>query len=102
MKNQDLQLVDYNKISPLNHIHDIFSSTEYNNQKFNYLDNPFYYMDKEFELHHHGQQDEDPSYVTSRNGQINNNNTTGDGNSSKRKEVWWEMAMAMAMEIQTY
>lgn len=42
-------------------------------------------MDKEFELHHHGQQDEDPSYVTSRNGQINNNNTTGDGNSSKRK-----------------
>ena len=43
-------------------------------------------MDKEFELHHHGQQDEDPSYVTSRNGQINNN-TTGDGNSSKKKSL---------------
>ena len=55
-------------------------------KKFNYLDNPFYYMDKEFELHHHGQQDEDPSYVTSRNGQTNNNNTTGDGNSSKKKK----------------
>ncbi|CAX41430.1 beta-glucan synthase, putative [Candida dubliniensis CD36] len=60
-------------------------------KKFNYLDNPFYYMDKDFDSnHHHHHQQENRDHEGFRNGHSHTNSTSSDGNNNinkKRKRI---------------